>query len=181
MARARPPTGPELRAAAFLAGVGRAERAVTFAAFAALVAVLFADVLSRELTGSGLVWARQAGVWANLVLTMVGIGVASATGAHLRPRFADTWLPAAWDAQLERLGEALMAAFCLAFAAIAAIAVAETHALAERAAMPDWPVWPFQAVIPAVFVVGAIRHALYAAWPGLRPAVRDPETKEPPP
>lgn len=171
----------ERRAAAFLARVARVERAVTFAAFVALVAVLFADVLSRELTGAGLVWARQAGVWANLVLTMVGIGIASSAGAHLRPRFADGWLPAAWGPQLERLGEALMAAFCIAFASIAFFAVAETHALDERAAMPDWPVWPFQAVIPAVFVVAALRHALYAAWPGLRPAGRDPETKEPPP
>jgi TRAP-type C4-dicarboxylate transport system permease small subunit len=165
----RLPSRREQSAAAALAAIGRVERAVTFGAFAVLIVVLFADVVSREVSGSGLVWARQLGVYANLVLTMVGIGVASADGAHLRPRFADRWLPAALDAHVERVGEALMAVFCLAFAVAAAVAVAETRALGERTPMPAWLVWPFQAVLPAVFLVASARHALFATWPRLRP------------
>lgn len=169
----RPTGSAERAAAAALAAVGRAERAVTFTAFVLLVAVLFADVASREVTGSGIVWARQLGVYANLVLTMVGIGIASADGAHLRPRFADRWLPAAWDARVERAAEGLMAAFCLAFAVVALAAVAETRALGERTPMPSWLVWPFQSVIPGVFLVAAARHAAFAAWPRLRPPAPD--------
>lgn len=162
-------SGAERNAGRVLAVLGRVERAVAVTAFAALVAILFADVLSRELTGSGLVWARQLAVYSNLLLTMFGIGVASADGAHLRPRFADRWLPRAWDAGLDRTAEALMSAFCLAFAAVAVAAVLETHALAERSPLPAWQVWPFQAVIPAVFCAAALRHALHAAFPRLRP------------
>lgn len=179
----QPAVGMERAAAAALAAVGRVERAVTFAAFVLLVAVLFADVVSREVTGSGIVWARQVGVYANLMLTMVGIGIASADGAHLRPRFADRWLPAAWDARVDRVAESLMAAFCLAFALVALAAVVETRALGERTPTPSWLVWPFQAVIPVVFIVAAARHAMFAAWPRLRPLAPDavPPAGRPPP
>ncbi len=166
-------------AARWLHLAGWAERQATFAAFMILVAVLFADVLSRELTGAGLLWARQLGVYANLVVAMLGLGVASASGAHFRPRFADDWLPARWEPWLVRLQEALMAAFCIGFALVAAIAVAETRALHERSSLPSWPVWPFQAVIPLAFLSAGVRHALLARWPRLRPAGRLPAAADP--
>jgi TRAP-type C4-dicarboxylate transport system permease small subunit len=157
--------------------IAQAERAVTFAAFVVLVAVLFADVTMREITGAGLIWARQAGVYANLFLTLIGIGIASAAGAHLRPRFADRWLPRAWDRWLARVQDLLMSAFCLAFSLVAVAAVAETHMLGERTSLPDWPVWPFQSVIPAVFAVASLRHLAYAVFPRLAPGTTggDPE------
>ena len=161
-------SGTERKASVFLGAVARVERAVTFAAFLVLIVVLFGDVVSRELTGAGLTWARQLGVYANLLLTMAGIGIASAEGAHLRPRFADCWLPARWNPWLARLQEALMSAFCVAFAVVAALAVAETRALDERAAVLHWLVWPFQLIIPVVFAVASLRHTLFAAFPGLR-------------
>lgn len=153
-----------------LAWMRAAERVITFAAFAVLAAVVFADVLMREFTGSGLSWARQIGVYANVVVTLVGIGLASAGGAHLRPRFADRWLPAAWDPFLVRLGEWLTAAFCLAFAWVALGVVVETYELDERSVVLRLIVWPFQSVLPLAFLVAALRHAAYGTWPALRPA-----------
>ena len=152
-----------------LASLERLERAVTFVAFALLVCVVFADVLSRELTGTGLHWARQVGVWANLVVVMVGIGLASSTGTHLRPRFADRWLPARWSDELDRLGDLGMALFSLAFAGLAVGLVREGFVLDERSAVLGIVVWPLQAVIPAVFVIAAFRHGAYAVYPALRP------------
>ncbi len=92
----------------------KAEQWISCVAFAVLVTVIFADVLSRELTGSGMHWARQVGVYANIFIVMAGFGLASASGAHLRPRFADGWLPVSWNAALIRLQEGVMALFCLA-------------------------------------------------------------------
>ncbi len=172
MAAAIEPGKAPRQIAGLLRRAGQVERWIAMLAFLMLVAVLFADVVSRELTGSGLIWARQLGVYANLVITLVGLGVASAQGAHLRPRFADRWLPNAWNPAIERLQEALMAGFCAAFAIVAIVAVMETQALAERTAMPPWPVWPFQALIPLAFSAAGVRHALFAAWPGLRPDAR---------
>jgi TRAP-type C4-dicarboxylate transport system permease small subunit len=161
------------RAGSILRVIGRVERAVSSAAFMLLVAVLFGDVLSRELTGTGLTWARETGVLANLVLTLVGIGIASAAGTHLRPRFADGWLPSGWNDLVEVASEWVMAVFCLAFAYLSFLAAMETAALDERFTVLRWPVWPFQMVIPAVFVVALVRHGLFALHPRLRPG-RDP-------
>jgi len=152
-----------------LAIIGRAERAVTFVAFLLMIGVVFADVVSREVTGTGLHWARQAGVYANIFVVMVGIGLASADGAHLRPRFADGWLPQTWEPVILRLKEFLMAVFCAGFAWVAFGVVAETFALQERSAVLRTLVWPVQAVIPTVFCVAALRHGLFALYPALRP------------
>jgi TRAP-type C4-dicarboxylate transport system permease small subunit len=153
-----------------LARIGRVERAVTFAAFLILIAVVFADVVSRQLTGAGLHWARQAGVYANIFVVMFGIGVASTHGAHLRPRFADGWLPARWEPVLGRIQEGLMALFCLGFAVVAIGVVMQSYELAERSVVLRIVVWPFQAVIPVVFLIAMFRHGIFSCFPALRPA-----------
>jgi TRAP-type C4-dicarboxylate transport system permease small subunit len=162
-------TNLEEQARKFLARVVRAERFLSFAAFMILITVVFADVASREITGTGLHWARQAGVYANLFVVMFGIGIASAHGAHLRPRFADHWLPSSWEPALIRIQEGLMALFCLAFAAVAVWVVMGSYALGERSVVLGFAIWPFQAIIPLVFMIAGIRHTAYAAFTSLRP------------
>jgi TRAP-type C4-dicarboxylate transport system permease small subunit len=103
---------------------------------------------------------------------MIGFGMASSGGTHLRPRFADHWLPADWEPVLVRLQEAMMALFCLGFAVVAFQVLAQTYAIHERSVVLQVAVWPFQAVIPVVFVIAAVRHGLYAAQPQLRPVER---------
>lgn len=147
----------------------RLERAIVVVAFAGMVAVVFADVLAREVTGVGLPWARQVGVYFNIFVVMFGIGLASASGSHLRPRFADNWLPARWEPQLAFLQHALFALFCIAFAVVAADMVLTSIRLDERSEILRLPVWPIQAVIPIVFVIAALRHSIYALRPALRP------------
>jgi TRAP-type C4-dicarboxylate transport system permease small subunit len=168
-------TNLEEQARKLLAWVARAERFLSFAAFMVLIAVVFADVVSRELTGTGLHWARQAGVYANLFVVMFGIGVASAHGAHLRPRFADRWLPGEWEPALVRIQEGLMAVFCLGFAAVALWVVMESYALGERSVALRIAIWPFQAIIPLVFLIAAFRHGAYAAYSSLRPIETEQE------
>ena len=155
-----------------LDAVRRVELAVTFAAFVTLAVVIFADVVVREVSGTGITWAREVGVYANVVVTLIGIGLASDAGAHLRPRFADRWLPASWEPVLVRLGEALTSAFCLAFAWIALRVVLETRELDERSVVLRAAVWPVQSVLPLAFVLCALRHAAYARWPSLTPTPR---------
>ncbi len=146
------------------------ERAITCAAFLVLIVAVFADVLSRELSGTGLHWARQTGVYANVVVVMFGLGLASAGGSHLRPRFADRWLPARMEPLLMRGNDLGMALFCLVFAWIATGVVAESIALGERSVALRVAVWPFQSVVPLAFGVAGVRHLAYAVFPELRPA-----------
>lgn len=134
-----------------------------------LTFVVFADVLAREISGTGLHWALEAGAYANLLVVAMGFGLASASGSHLRPRFADRWLPASCEAPLARAGEACMAAFCFASAVLGVIVVAETFALDERSTAAGTPTWLPQSMLPLMFAAGALRHFLYALHPGLRP------------
>ena len=166
-------TGPEMQsvsAQAALKLLNKVEQWIGFVAFVVLISVIFADVANRELTGSGMHWARQVGVYANIFIVMAGFGLASAAGDHLRPRFADGWLPASWNMALIRLQEGVMAMFCLAFATVAFQVVAETYSMQERSVVLRVVVWPFQAVVPTAFTVASIRHAIYALRPQLRPS-----------
>ena len=145
------------------------EKWITFGAFIILVTVMFADVALRELTGAGLHWSRQIGVYANLFVVMFGLGVASSEAAHLRPKFADNWLPKTWEPFLERCQEGLMFVFCLLFSIVAAQVVIETFDDNVQSIVLRIAIWPFQAIIPLAFFLTSIRHLIYTFYPSLRP------------
>jgi len=145
------------------------ERNVTFLAFGVLVMVMFSDVAFREITGTGLHWSRQVGVYANLFVVMFGLGVASSEAAHLRPKFADNWLPEKLDPILNRIQEGLMFIFCLVFSVIAFQVVVETFRDDVQSMVLRVAVWPFQMIIPAAFFLTSVRHLIYTIEPSLRP------------
>lgn len=147
----------------------RWERSFCTVAFAVLAAVMFADVMMRELVGNGLPWAQQTAVYANIVVALFGLGLATSGGKHLRPRFADNWLPAAWQPGLQRLGHVVSALLLLVFALVAMQLVAETRALNEIATVLRVPLWPLQALIPLSFATAALRYICYALRPSLAP------------
>ena len=156
--------------ARLLAAIRAGEVALTSAAFAVLAIVIFADVVWRWTTGSGIFWARELGVFANIVLTIIGIGIASSDGTHLRPRFFDRVFPARWDGALTRIQELLTAVGFAALAWVAVGVVRETLALEDRSIVLRWLVWPVQLVLPVAFTLGTVRHGIYALVPALRPA-----------
>jgi len=158
--------------ARLLAAIRAGEVALTTAAFVVLVVVIFSDVLWRWTTGSGIFWAREVGVFANIVLTIIGIGIASSDGTHLRPRFFDGAFPARWDGGLTRIQELLTATGFALLAWVAVGVVQETMALEDRSIVLRWLVWPVQLVLPVAFALGALRHCIFGLVPTLRPAER---------
>ena len=140
------------------------------ALFVLLTTVLFLDILLRSLFGNGLAWSHQVGVYANVVVSLIGIGLASAKGVHLRPRFADHWLPASWQPALERLQHVATAIIFLLFAALSINLVSETWQLQERSTVLQTPVWPVQLLLPVAFALAVLRHLLFALYPQLQPA-----------
>jgi TRAP-type C4-dicarboxylate transport system permease small subunit len=157
-------------ATALLTIIRRVEKLLAIVSFSTLIGVVFADVVSRELTGAGLFWASQVGVWANVFVVMTGFGLASADGAHLRPRFADGWLPASLDQVLGFLQHGVMSLFCIAIGTVALSVVLGSWQLGEVSLDLYMPRWPVQAMLPAAFYTAALRHMLYAFIPDLRPA-----------
>lgn len=165
-----PPSGAERVACRLLMLIGRLEKVLCVTAFVLLVVVLFADVVSRELTAAGLHWASQIGVWANVAVVMAGFGLASASGAHLRPRFLDAFMPAGWDNLLGFVQHCVMALFCSAIGWVSLLVVTESFRLGEVEITLFWPVWPVQALLPLAFFAAAVRHLIYAIYPRQRPA-----------
>lgn len=156
-------------AARLLGAIRAVEKLLCIAAFVLLILVIFADVLSRELTSAGLYWASQTGVWANVLVVMAGFGLASADGAHLRPRFADNWLPDSWAAALKFLQCLVMALFCFAIAVLSLSVVLGSWQLGVVDIDLFLPIWPVQAALPAAFFAAALRYTIYAFRPELRP------------
>ncbi|WND03501.1 TRAP transporter small permease [Temperatibacter marinus] len=153
----------------FLIYALRAEKALTVFAFIVMTLVIVGDVISRKVTGLGIIGAPRIAVFAMIVTAFASFGLASDGRRHLRPKFADQWFPAAWDPVITRIQELLTASFCLAFAGVAIGVVQETYALQEVTRMLQMPVWPMQALIPLVFLVAGIRHAIYGLYLDLRP------------
>ena len=157
------------RAEKFISYLYRFEKAVALLAFAVMTLVIIADVASRKFVGQGIAGAPRIAVYAMIITALISFGLASHRGRHLRPRFADGWLPEKWDGGIIRVQEFLMAAFCLTFAIAAIFVVYDTYQLAETSRMLRIVLWPMQTVMPMAFFIGAVRHGLYGLYPILRP------------
>lgn len=157
------------RAGQLIAYLYRFEKTVALLAFAIMTLVIIADVISRKVLGQGIAGAPRIAVYAMIIAALIGFGLASHSGRHLRPRFADNWLPESWDGMIIRIQECLMAAFCLTFAVAAVIVVYDTYLLQETSRMLRIAIWPMQTVMPLAFFIGALRHFLYALYPDLQP------------
>ena len=159
----------------FLSYIRTAEQVVCFVAFAAMATILMIDVAMREFIGLGWYGAGQRAVFAMVIVVFLALGLATADGTHLRPRFADALIPARWEAAVNRFADLITAVFYIAVAVIAVFAVQETYRLDERSSTLRWPVWPFQAIIIVAFGLSGIRQVIYFVYPPLRP--QDPSVE----
>jgi TRAP-type C4-dicarboxylate transport system permease small subunit len=166
----------------------RGECWLAVAAFGFIAAILLLDVIGREFIGpalrfvglepgaTGIFAAQKLSVFALVIGSFAGIGIATATGAHIVPRFAFGWIPAAWGPAMDRLADILSALFLVGVAWFGFKFVGSSLKTDLRAPVLDWPVWPIQLFIPLGFLSAAGRYFLYAAWPPLKPAL--PEFQE---
>lgn len=158
-----------IRAERFIKHLYRFEKLVAMLSFAIMTLVIIADVISRKMIGIGIAGAPRIAVYAMIIAALISFGLASHNGRHLRPRFADNWLPKKWDGAITCIQEILTALFCLVVAAAAVQVVYETYQLQETSRMLRIVIWPMQTVMPLAFFFGALRHGLYALYPDIRP------------
>ncbi len=162
-----------------LRGLGWLEQATTSLAFLVMVLVLGWDIFGRELLGSGKIWATPVAVYANVFIAFIGIGVASASGAHLRPRFMDTLAPRQAEAFFDRFTDAGFALFAIGAAVLCWRVMTESIQLQETDPVLQWQIWPFQCFLVAAFAIVVLRHSIYALWPALRPVAEGGEDAPP--
>jgi len=158
----------------------RTECVVAVAAYGLIALLLVLDVMGRELLGpifkafdikgaTGLYGAQKASVYALVLASFCGIGIATATGSHLVPRVGFAWIPKAWGPGMDRLADLLTGLFMVGVAYYGYVFVASSLSTGLRAQAFNFPVWPFQLAIPLGFLSASVRYFMYAAYPALRP------------
>lgn len=171
----------------FADGWHKAECLVAVSAFGLIAILLILDVAGREVLGplykllnikgaTGVYGAQKLSVYALVLASFCGIGIATATGSHLLPRLGFGWIPKDFGPTMDRVADLITAVFMVAVAYYGYVFVASTFATGLRAQAFNLPVWPFQVAIPLGFLSAAVRYFLYAAWPSLRPLA--PEFQE---
>lgn len=149
--------------------------------FTLIAALLIVDVVGRELLGPALralglpigataiPGGQKIAVYAMVLGSFCGVGIATATNAHLVPRVGHRWVPARWSDAVGRVGDLFTGAFMLGVAWYGLQFALGSQATGMRAPVLGWEVWPFQLAIPAGFASAALRYLAFAACPGLKP------------
>jgi TRAP-type C4-dicarboxylate transport system permease small subunit len=161
---------------------------VAVAAFGFIATILVLDVLGREFLGpflrligfdpgpTGIFASQKLSIFALVIGSFAGIGIATATGAHIVPAFASGWVPARWQHVYDRSVDLVTGIFLIGVVWFGLKFVGSSFKTDLRTPVLDWPVWPIQLAIPLGFLSAAGRYFLYAAWPALKP--EPPEFQE---
>ncbi len=141
------------------------------AAFGLLIVagLLLADVMGRELFGSGIYWAPRLASYFTTVAGMLGFSIVVSAGGHLRPKFADGIFPASWNENVNRVADLISFALLAFLFWHSAVFVWSTAEMGTRAIALNTPVWIVQIVVPYVFLSAAMRYLFYALDPAYRP------------
>jgi TRAP-type C4-dicarboxylate transport system permease small subunit len=152
-----------------LAYVCTLESVIAVAGYAIVAGLLVVDVALRELVGTSVYGAQWISVYVMIITGFLGLGLAAAQGRHLRPRFADGLIPTGLTRAATRLGDLIMTAVLLGFAWIGVRFVLEAHEFEDMARIIDIPLWYLHLIVPYAFATTALRYALFALYPALRP------------
>lgn len=183
-----PPAAPvPAGAKALVDGWHRAECVIAVAAFGFIAVVLIVDVAARELLtpifkalgiakAAGIYAAQKMSVYALVIGSFCGVGIATATASHLLPRIGFGWVPASFGPTMNRIADLVTGAFFCGVAWYGWVYVQSSMLAGLRAQAFDFAIWPIQLAIPLGFLSAAVRYFFFAAWPGLRP--KPPEFQE---
>ena len=166
----------------------RAECWLAVLAFFFIALVLCIDVVGREFYGplmnamgfsvgsTGLFGSQKLAIFALVIGSFCGVGIATATGVHLVPRLAFGWFPQAWGEAIDRLADLFAGVFLLGVSWYGVVFVLASKQSQVLAPVINVSAWPIQMVIPLGFASAAVRYFFFARWPDLRP--EPPEYQE---
>ena len=166
----------------------RVECWIAVLAFSFIALVLMIDVIGREFYGpvmsmlgvkvgaTGLFGSQKLAVFALVIGSFAGIGIATATGVHLVPRVAFKWVPASWSPHMDRIADVFTGLFLLGVTWYGVLFVIASKDSGVLAAVINVSAWPIQTAIPLGFASAALRYFAFAIWPAVRPV--PPEFQE---
>jgi Tripartite ATP-independent periplasmic transporters, DctQ component len=158
----------------------RLECLIAVGAFGFIALVLIADVAGRELLtpiykafdikgSAGVFAAQKMCVYALVIGSFCGVGVATATGSHLLPRIGFGWVSNDFAPTMDRIADLVTGLFFVGVAWFGWVYVSSSIQADLRMQAFDMPIWPIQLAIPLGFLSASIRYFFFAAWPALRP------------
>jgi TRAP-type C4-dicarboxylate transport system permease small subunit len=158
------------RARRFLRSLYTLMAAISTSFYGILAVVLIYEIISRNLFDQSIYWASRVAVFAMIVGGNFGLALATAAGAHIRPRLGDNWIPKHWGRTMDRVSDIVAAVMMLAVGYFSALYSLESFDFDRHAETLPWPIWPVQAVIAFGYIVAAAHYFVFAAFPALRPA-----------
>lgn len=150
----------------------RVEGAVAAIAFVMAATAILADVVGREFFGQGIWGSTKFAVFGAVTAGFLGLGLATHAGMHLRPKFADGWLPKPLEPVMARLSPLVTAILYFCVAWYAGLYVHETRIAGQAAPVLEFPLWLIQILMPYAFVSNGVRNLIYAVSPDLAPKPR---------
>ncbi len=151
----------------------RFEATVAATAYVIVVLVMLIDIIGREFFDLSLMHSSKIALFSAIIAGMLGLGLATSSGTHIRPRVTDHLLPQVLQIPLQRLGDVLSAGLFLYAGYISFGLVRSSYEIGFLVPVVDWPLWWFQSIMPYAFCSNALRHASFALSPALKPVEED--------
>ncbi|GHB17461.1 hypothetical protein GCM10007094_01170 [Pseudovibrio japonicus] len=151
----------------------RVEATLAATAYVIVVLAMLIDIIGREFFDLSLMHSSKVALFSAIVAGMLGLGLATSSGTHIRPRITDHLLPEGWKIPLQRLGDAISAGVFLFAGYISFELVRSSYEIGFLVPVVDWPLWWFQSIMPYAFCSNALRHVSFALSPALKPAEKD--------
>jgi TRAP-type C4-dicarboxylate transport system permease small subunit len=155
--------------AAFLKWLLRLESLVASLAYVIVAGLLLGEVIAREIFATTIWGSQRMAIYAAIYAGFLGLCLATAANSHLRPQFADKWWPARWTNGLDRLGDVISAGLFAMLGIVGLEYVTASYEVNETAPVIRWKLWWIQSVIVYAFFSSAVRHAVFALRPDLKP------------
>ena len=154
----------------FLSALLTVETLVAGAFYTIAAAILFADVISRELFSNSIWGGQRMAVLLANGSALIGIAVAVALNRHFRPSVLDRVIPQRFDMVTARTGHVIAALVMFAGAYFGALLVLENRAMGFTTPPLKLEIWIAQLALPYGFASAGLRYLFFAIDPALQPA-----------
>jgi len=155
--------------AKFLQGLFKFEAVLASTCYACVALALILDVASRELFSHSIFGIQRIAVFMVIATSYMGMGLAAGQNKHLRPRFADNWLPPTWQPYIARISDLVSALLFFSMGMVCLELVLTTYQWQDQASMINIPLWTIQWVMPYGFFSTALRYGAFSMSPDLKP------------
>lgn len=153
----------------FLKGLLTAETLVAGAFYTIAAAILFADVISRELFSQSIWGGQRIAVLLANSAALIGIAVAVALHRHIRPSVLDNVVPDQFVPLVNRVGNLVSASVMFCGAYFGALLVLDNKEMGFTTPPLDLEIWIPQLALPYGLASAGLRYLIFAVQPELQP------------